>query len=511
MKIRKIYFIVLSVLVYIGVSCNDDISGGSEVTLPANVMVRSFSLAKNDSVLSYLDSVYFTIDLEKAVIFNANPLPKGTDISALIANITFSDPSSVKIYVDKGDVTKNDTIDYLAAPADSIDFTGKVTMEVIAANTTSKRRYDIKVNVSDLVADSLQWGDMAYAQLPGTSGIVSEQKTVRFKGDIYCFTHSGAGYQLAKTNSIPGGWNTGSINFAGFTPDIHSLQTTENALYLLSTSGELYTSLDGTTWNNTGASFYSLIAGWENRVLGIVKDGTSYKHDEYPRPTGYVSESIDPTYFPVSGFSNPVSYTAEWMTSSQTIFVGGRLESGVLTNAVWGYDGNINENGTGWAILNNVGSFENSVITPREGATFFPYYTFSINDKNGNVTQNLTWFIIGGKDNNGYLKDVYVSRQPGVDWNKAESLLTLPAGVEARAFASVLVEDELVGGPSMTNWKKIELPAVRVGMKMRSRIISSTNYTIPYIYVFGGESAANNQYNQIWRAVINRLTFEPIP
>ena len=63
-------------------ACNDD---PSETTIleddSNNCAISTFSLAKDDSILRALDSVYFSIDLIDAKIYNADSLPKGTDIS----------------------------------------------------------------------------------------------------------------------------------------------------------------------------------------------------------------------------------------------------------------------------------------------------------------------------------------------------------------------------------------------------------------------------------------------
>ena len=38
-----------------------------------------------------------------------------------------------------------------------------------------------------------------------------------------------------------------------------------------------------------------------------------------------------------------------------------------------------------------------------------------------------------------------------------------------------------------------------------------TDGLVPYIYMFGGEDSGGNLERQMWRGVINRLTFAPIP
>lgn len=86
------FFIILALLLGVFQACNSD-DDNEEYTAETyvsagNTAITAFSLAKNDSVLPYLDSVYFSIDLTTAQIFNADSLPCGTDVSRLIVNIT---------------------------------------------------------------------------------------------------------------------------------------------------------------------------------------------------------------------------------------------------------------------------------------------------------------------------------------------------------------------------------------------------------------------------------------
>ena len=68
----------------------------------SSAAVRAFSLAKNDSVMANLDSVFFSIDLIKGVIFNADSLPKGTDVTHLVPVIsTIEGASSITMTVQR--------------------------------------------------------------------------------------------------------------------------------------------------------------------------------------------------------------------------------------------------------------------------------------------------------------------------------------------------------------------------------------------------------------------------
>lgn len=76
------------------VSCNKKDDDSSEVLKDetvASVAVSSFSLRANKNIMQNLDSVFFSIDLDRGIIYNADSLPKGTDISKLTVNIGFKE------------------------------------------------------------------------------------------------------------------------------------------------------------------------------------------------------------------------------------------------------------------------------------------------------------------------------------------------------------------------------------------------------------------------------------
>ena len=37
-----------------------------------------------------------------------------------------------------------------------------------------------------------------------------------------------------------------------------------------------------------------------------------------------------------------------------------------------------------------------------------------------------------------------------------------------------------------------------------------TSWDTPYVYMFGGYDASSRLYDQLWRGVINRMTFKPL-
>lgn len=498
MKTQKIYFFLcVAALILSGVSCNSSDDDQITYALSENVRVSAFSLAANDSVLANLDTIFFTIDLNGGQIYNADSLPKGTDVSALIANISFDNVGKAKILMDRGDPAKNDTIDYLASPTDSIDFTSKVSLVVTAQNGVAEKWYSVKVNVHQIDPDSLYWNTaFGVKTLPcGRDMAVTSQKTVRLNGTVYSFIEANSTYTVyTTTNPYGNDWTAQALTLS-FTPDLSSVQATDEALYMLAQTGELYRSEDGVNWSATGQSFYSLVGTWQSRVLGIVDDNGVYKHDCYPRPEGFTPYPA-PATFPITGSSQMVTFVSNYdLDNPQSIMVGGRLADNTLTGATWGYDGEA------WAQLD--GS-----ITPSEGVVLFPYFTFTTNAY-WITTQYTSWIAIGGRDANGVNNNVYVSINNGNTWSKAPASLGMPSYIAPRAFASVLVVESAAetakGAPSL--WKFMPVRPVPPMAVTRA----DDGYKVPYIYLFGGENATGAVYNQIWRGAIGRLSYPPIP
>lgn len=164
-------------------ACNSKSDQPEEIVVtPSTTAVKAFTLKANSAVLSNLDSVFFSIDLDNGVIFNADSLPKGTNITKLIPVITFANSmSEVKIEMEGGS-EKTGTVDYLESPNDTIDFSGKVTLNVTAADGINKYSYRIKVNVHKEVPDSMMWDKLGVSDLPSRlKGAVAQKTVIRDK------------------------------------------------------------------------------------------------------------------------------------------------------------------------------------------------------------------------------------------------------------------------------------------------------------------------------------------
>ncbi len=501
-KSFPIYILLGILLSSISISCNSDSTTNSTV-LSSNTAVTSFSLQKDDSVLTNLDSVFFSIDLDKAEIYNADSLPKGTDISKILVKMSYATASSAQFHVTNGTVMKDSTFTY--SEKDSVDFTGKVTFTIVSQDLTEKRVYTVKINVHKMDPDSLYWNQTLRRDLPTTVGNPIAQKTVQYKSNTYCLTQTGLSSYVMASASAPDSrdWNKQVVNFS-FVPQLNSLTATSDALYILDTDGRLYSSVDGATWTDCAKTLYSIVGSYNSKLLGVVKDGSVFKHFEYPVVSGFESTEVEEG-FPIMGGSSMITINTEWSVTPQNILVGGVDSNGKTVGSTWGYDG------TNW------GKVSLREFPAHQGMIVFAYYNFTVSTTNWSVSKYPILVATGGKLADGTLdKTVYTSKDQGVSWSKAGDLLQLPDYIPAFMNAQAFVcSSTLTVSRSSSEWTS--LPAQKIPAwyvvegAYSSRVTAPINsWECPYIYLFGGTNGSGELYNNVWKGAINRLTFRPL-
>ncbi|MDE6854174.1 MAG: hypothetical protein K2J38_03870, partial [Muribaculaceae bacterium] len=193
---KKLPIISLTALVAAAsfVGCNSDYKA-IEVS-SSSVLISAFSLTKDDSVLTNLDSVFFSIDLVNGRIFNADSLPFGTRTDKLIPVIsTLEGASAINLTVTRSDGT--DTVyNYLTNSTDTLDFTNPVAIEIWSPSATISKRYTVQVNVHKLVGDSMVWDEAAVRPLPSAFTAPAEQHTTRNARGLYVLTRQGSSYSI---------------------------------------------------------------------------------------------------------------------------------------------------------------------------------------------------------------------------------------------------------------------------------------------------------------------------
>lgn len=465
MKIRKIYFLAVSVLSLAVSACKDD-SSDYDYSGFTDALAQSFQLGNNSNVAPNLSDVYFTINQYGRVlegntltgdslvgeIFNADSLPVGANTSKLIANIGFSDPSKVTLY------TATDTLEYSAT--DSIDFSQPVIMEVIARNGINKKFYEVKVNVHKQVPDSIHWEDYVNNPL-SDAGTILDQKAVTLGNTVYWLINTAEGTALytAPTTNLKT-WAKESVAIAAGA-DLSTLTTFANNLYVVGGDKKLLRSADGANWGvvSESASFVNLIGEYNQpntaaQFIALVENGGTYYFAYSTDGQNWTQDAAVPARFPLSGYSNPIQYYGG--TTQRIVVVGGKMANGQLTASSWNYDG-----------VNPWQEFKQTRLPMIQGASLIGY-------ESDPRTQDTYWMLINGEIEYGnYSKEVYVSANKGISWMAVDTLYNMPANYEARAFSSVYVDDNF------------------------------------FINVLGGENA-KGEINQLWRGRLNKLAFIPV-
>lgn len=483
-------------------ACNDKSKASEDETesivyLP-NVAVTAFNLKANKNVMQKLDSVFFSIDLEHGVIFNADSLPKGTPINRLVANISYSAAIKSAKIIMSGGTTRNDTIDYLKKPGDSIDFTGNVRLILATDRQEMEKTYTIKVNVHKQIPDSLVWDQTAVVALPSRLSNPRNQKTISVgQNALSLIEESNGTYTLASSPDIYANtWTKDNVTFS-FRPNVRSFTATEDSsFYILDDKGNLYSSSDAKSWRDTGEDWAVLIGDYKETVIGLKTTPEGLKYSQYPL-MGLEDTLVDPR-FPIDGYSNFAVHSNKWTSSPVGFFCGGVLADGSLSDATWAFDGKR------WIVLSEGG------FPKVKGASLVPYHAFRKTSSDEMIPSEFNvWMILGGEmENNVFNRTLYISYDNGVNWKMGDSLIQLPDVIPAMTDCDNLVMTTTKDSNLSDAWSVVNQPQrKKVRWSVDGDILS---WECPYIYLFGGFAPGNTLYNTIWRGALNRLQSPPV-
>lgn len=492
-----------ALLTFMGVasSCNSKTETTDEVAVTVStVAIKNFNLKADTKVLNKLDSVFFSIDLNRGVIFNADSLPKGTNITKLIPVITFTTGMSKAEIVMSGGSEESKTVNYLENPNDSIDFSRDVTLNVTAADGVNNYTYRIKVNVHEQEPDSMMWDKMAVADLPSRLPKPKAQKCVDKGGKAYSIiSESDNSLTLSVSNDLfKSEWTKQQLSLP-FTPDIASLDATDENLWILDSDGALYSSTDGKTWTATGEKWQSIIGPYGDCVLGIKDTPSGLSHCHYPAKAGIADPAVDPE-FPLSGRSAFKTIETQWAVNPTGLFIGGVKPDGSFSSATWAFDGNA------WVVLNADG------IPAMNGTTMVKYVIFKETSLTKPTIANNIWLAIGGKLADGSNnRTLYYSPDNGITWKRGSQLMQLPDYFPELYGADAIVSDASLDADLSDAWTRA---ATRSGgtWQRPPYTIDGVDITwkCPYIYIIGGTDPSGALSDTIWRGVLARLAFTPI-
>lgn len=473
-------------------SCNKDKDDDDVYTYSTSTqttLVTGFALQADADVLASLDSVHFTVDYDRGLIYNADSLPVGTDISGLKVTVDFLNTVSSAVFSITGAKTQADTtIEYSASMSKKLDFTGKTMLKVTSADEQLVKDYEVKVLVHKVNPDSLVWPMEWRRDLPGYRGSAVGLKAVK-QGDLYRIMMYNVVECQLWTASSPneGTWDKKIVSLP-FAPQVPTLTATDDALFVLGSDGMLYTSPDGMAWTSCGVTWHNVLGAYGDRVLGIVAGPDGYYHDEFPHTDGFTATRVEDG-FPVSHSSDMIQTDNTWTVSQQAMIVGGIDADGKMLGDVWGYDGKR------WGKINNS---HGESLPALADATLFSYYTYKPLSGVRRYGRQQAWYVMGGRLADGTLNDkIYLSNTQGITWAQASSTITQASYMTKFYGAQAFVNFETLTATGANNMpRRIQSPV--------------TSWECPFIYLMGGYNDQGKLLPYVWRGVYNRMTNYPV-
>lgn len=473
----------------------------------SNPTVKSMTLEANSDVCSNLSSYAFTIDnlgvsdpelirewndtwvevenvrnvIAPGIIFNPDSLPIGSIADSIKVKISYSSPSSVKLYQYDLQHELKKVVNYKDTQTIWFDDYAVTRLEIISNDHSSAKSYFIKMNVHKCAIDTIVWNTIATDLFDATDVVSQRVDTI---GSQLCwFTTLTDGTQQMRTSVLTGDvtqWSSPASLVSPSVIDLGSLYSWGSSLYAIGSDHSLLTSNDGTNWTVSSTDFqFTNILGvqlgcFDNRTQGfrpdslcaIVNDGTNYHFAKSADGISWKlsNSNIDgtsllPAGFPLNGYTRPISVAPRpnsGNTTSRLYIVGGTTASGEVIASTWTCDGNT------WA------EFTQAQMPAMSGASIVQYTR--------NVDNPRTFWILhpGILADGSVTRKLYFSENSGVTWKLLEK--------EFSEFADTSVFDAMACNSAFyapNNWK---------------------------IYFFGGTTADGNQTSGIRSGVLPNLT-----
>ncbi|MDR2233180.1 MAG: DUF6242 domain-containing protein [Tannerella sp.] len=419
----------------------------------SNCLISTFQLL-SDSVTG-LENVKFTIDQVNGLIYNADSMPYGTELRwKVVCKVSFEGfPSAVEVFqAATGDSAGWNT-------TDSLDFSNFVRFDIFSLDQTNSKRYFAQVNIHQQVPDSMSWQWFSNRLLGKT---VQEQQVIAYDQYYLMFARAASGYELYRTPQndkrtwIPirlSGLNGKSFN-------LNQITKFEDVYYMPSSDGGLYVSENCQDWTPIGQtpvvkSLLGVVYGnqtvkTQNVMCAVIQEGNTYYFATMDADNQWTRGSVAPATFPITGFG---SSTYEAAFYWHLLVAAGKDRNSNLSNVVWE-----TMDGLNWVKSTNE---SNTIIEKREGIMLTNY-----DDQ---------LFMIGGINaSNTASKEIYYSKDRGITWSLADSMLYLPGAYRPRGYSSVIVDKN------------------------------------NFLHLFGGkENNSANHLDELWSGRINRLGFKP--
>ena len=266
--------------IIIGLFCTSCLPEAEETELTSTVAIISFSIndlktrytitldnGKDSTYTTLMDasSIPFTIDHANGLIYNADPIAYGTDVTHVVTKL---EADGYVYYYKDGEKTGYSV-------TDSIDFTEPVKFTVVSNDEKFSREYLISINVYKSNPYLTHWEQIEGAALP--TELATNLKAIVKDEQVYLFGQDAAGqYHTTATTVEDGAQWQAPVAWSGIekTVDASSITLFEGVFYVLA-EGALYRSEDGIHWVATatdGISWLLAVTSETAPTVWSIKD-----------------------------------------------------------------------------------------------------------------------------------------------------------------------------------------------------------------------------------------------
>ncbi len=490
-------------------SCFDSNESETIITNYYNCIVTSFSLEDNSNVCDNLSSYSFTIDNyglsddsihslfpDDGIIFNPDSLPYGTIADSIKISVSYSSPDSAYLKLYESDGTLGQYGQFSADSAFYFASYPDARMTIVARGG-NRKTYHIKVNVHNVLGDTIAWHD--YTDELWADMAITDQRVDTLGSTLYWYVEENSSSYKVSTLQL----NAEDINewqpmadvviADGELLDLTTLYSWHDRLYAIGkTGGKLMSTADGYNWEvtNSNYTFASILGNqvktkdvysvWNNDSLNaIVKVGDEYHFAVSADAANWHVAQTIPENFPISGFTRPIWTSARsnyGNLTSRLYITGGITAAGQLVSSTWSCDGWSDDvQGPNWA------EFPQAELPAMYGASVIEYTINSDYPKtfwlmHPGFTE--TGEVPANKLYNKYYTTLYYSEDSGVSWHRLSRYY--PQYADNTSIGKVACN---------------------------SAFYNPKTYQM---YFFGGRYPQNAFKTSVWGGQLNSLTFDKI-
>ena len=411
MNLRLLNIITcLFITAFIATSCLDDEE--YVVEYDSNASITAFSIddieTKYKATVDGKDTTLtttvtganypFVIDQNKGLIYNVDSLPKGTDITRVVAEISAD-----------GYVFIAAETDSIWEEGDSLDFTKPIQFKVMSMEGSYGQTYTAKVNVHQQDPNLMSWESFE----GNFSKEINRQKAVYFNQQILVFAEQEDQVAVTIANQDNAKEWTGlqAIDIPA-KADYSSVVVWGESLYILA-NNELYLSTNGIQWTKveTEQKLSGLTAGIsienEKKLIGVTTDNV---YAESKDGLTWLTYTTMPTDFPQANYSYAAYPLATNGDLYRIVLMGQNIVENDTTNIVWSQLSTEHE----WTPLAMEENKQNCPNLQNAGMIHYNgmLYAFGGPGKEGNSEKAFKYF--------------YASNDNGIGWEKITEDVLFP-------------------------------------------------------------------------------------